>query len=75
MYVHGLGDAQEAYAKEDEIKYAWLDSIKITCPKCKSTNCGYDDYEEEYIDYNDVIVTFDAYCEDCEHGFTFEHYG
>ena len=71
MYVHGLGDAQERAAQEYDWKYGWMDSIKIICPKCKSENCEWEDYDEEHDEWSSEY-TFYCFCNECEH--EFEHY-
>tara|TARA_R110002167_G_scaffold293397_2_gene498093 strand:+ start:110 stop:337 length:228 start_codon:yes stop_codon:yes gene_type:complete len=73
-YVHGLGDAQEALSIQEDRENDWISSIKMPCPHCKSLNTNWDDKEEEWFEHH-FIITFEAYCDDCDKNFTFEHEG
>lgn len=73
MYVHGLGDAQEGYAREDEMKLEWINSIEMKCPHCKSIDTDYEDMEEESDEYG-IDTTFYCVCQGCGKDFVHTHY-
>ena len=72
-YVHGLGDAQEALAKQWDIEHEWIKSIEMFCSHCKSVDTDWEDYEtisnESGVDY-----AFFCVCQNCEKEFVYHHY-
>ncbi len=67
-YVHGLGDAQEQFAKSWDEKYGWIDELEIICPNCGST----DTPREAFEDNVDGEWSMDCACQGC--GKNFNHY-
>ncbi len=69
MYVHGLGDAQEAEAMRYERDYGWLDKYSCKCPNCGEEGQTPFDYKYDdcygYDDEPDMILIYE--CQDCGH--------
>ena len=73
MYVHGLGDAQEALAEQWDRDNEWINGIKMPCPHCKSTDTDWEDKEEESDEWG-IEVTFYCVCQGCGKDFVHNHY-
>lgn len=71
-YVHGLGDAQERFAMEYDIKYGWIADLKIICPRCGSSEfVDVEDFEKTDSDETGEEWTLDCWCQTC--AMQFEH--
>jgi DNA-directed RNA polymerase subunit RPC12/RpoP len=73
-YVHGLGDAQERFAKEDEYRYGWISDLKIICPHCGlSHQVEIEGYEQTDSDEWGDEWTISCWCEACSKEFKHIH--
>ena len=72
-YVHGLGDAQEGFAKEYDYKYGWVNELKIICPHCGSEHTEVEGFEKTDTDATGEEWTLDCWCEGCEKEFQHFH--
>lgn len=72
-YVHGLGDAQERFAKEYDYKYGWIDDLKIICPHCGSEHTEVEGFEQTDSGYTYEEWTMNCWCEGCEKEFDYHH--
>ena len=73
-YVHGLGDAQERFAKEYDYKYGWIDDLKIICPHCGSSEfTDVEGFDQTDSDEMGEEWTLEVWCQSCEKEFEHIH--
>lgn len=64
-YVHGLGDAQEGFAKDWDYKYGWIDDLEIICPHCGSNDTPREEFEKTDSGHWGEEWTFSCACQGC----------
>ncbi len=72
-YVHGLGDAQERFAKDWDYKYGWINDLKIICPHCGSEHTEVEGFEQSDSWEFGEEWTIECWCEGCSKEFEYIH--